>query len=187
MSAMMNKALSVVLVPLLLVAASAVAQDSKQFPDIEFIDLSGQVAHLPAVLGKATILNFWATWCGPCRMELPELQRLYNQNASRGLVVAAVNVDAPTIGEDALSREIQLVRPRIEAFARDTGITLPIYLVDGRTQAELGLNRIPVTVLLDDKGDVVQVYAGFSEAAMRDLRQRVDTLLAKPKRGKKGA
>ncbi|MBP1621943.1 MAG: TlpA family protein disulfide reductase, partial [Acidobacteria bacterium] len=57
-------------------ATFAAAQDRPQFPDLELLDDGGRPLALSAVIGKATVINFWATWCGPCRVELPELQKL---------------------------------------------------------------------------------------------------------------
>ena len=180
----MRKIVCTLLFGLLLVAGAAAQQQApaQQQPprlsDIEVIDLKAQPAKLATVLGKATVLNFWATWCRPCRMEMPELQKVYDELASKGLAVLAVNVDGAGIAEDQLAEQVAFMRPRIEEFARSAGISLPIYLVDQRTQAELGVDRIPMTVLLDGKGQVVRVYPGFSEEGMRDLREQIATLLA---------
>jgi thiol-disulfide isomerase/thioredoxin len=133
-------------------------------------------------------LNFWATWCGPCRIELPELQKLSNELGGKGLVVLAVDVDLPPIAEEGVAQQLELVRPRIQTFLSRAGITLPVYVIDGKTQAVLSevLQRIPLTVLLDREGEVVRMYPGYSPESFQDLRQQVLGVLAeRPKQGGK--
>jgi len=175
-----------VLPVLVLTATVAGAQARPAFPPIEVSDLTGQTYALKNFLGTATVLNFWATWCGPCRVELPELQRLSNELGGKGLVVLAVDVDLPPISGEGVAQQLELVRPRIQTFLSRTGITLPVYLVDGPTQATLGLDRIPFSVLLDKDGGVVRIYPGYSAESFQDLRQQVLGVLAeRPKQGGK--
>ncbi len=133
------------------------------FPDIGIADLQGQVHSLKSFRGAVTILNFWATWCGPCKWELPELQRLSNELGAKGLVVLALNVDDPP--------------SRVQRFIEYAKLTLPVFLIDARTQGGLGIDRIPFTVLLDREGYAVRAYAGYSEEAMKDLREQAGALL----------
>lgn len=175
-----------VLPALVLTATVAWAEARPAFPAIEVSDLTGHTYSLKDFLGTATVLNFWATWCGACRVELPELQRLYNELGGKGLVVLAVDVDLPPMSEEGVTQQLELIRPRIQAFLSRTGITLPVYLIDGTTQATLGLDRIPFSVLLDKDGGVVRIYPGYSAESIQDLRQQVLGVLAeRPKQGGK--
>ena len=159
----------------------AAADNPPQLPPIELIDLSGQTVPLKDFLGAATVLDFWATWCGPCRAEMPELQRLYNELGGKGLVVLAVNVDfAADPLAPGFAPALDVLRPRMQAFLNGLGVSLPVYLVDGRTQAELGVSRIPFSIVLDREGNVVRVYSGYSPAGMKDLRDQVLGVLSKP-------
>ncbi len=126
------------------------------FPNIDMADEHGQRHQLASVRGAVTVLNFWATWCGPCRYELPELQKVANEFGGKGLVVLAIAVDGPV--------------SQVKRFIANAGVTLPLFFIDGRTQAFLGIDRIPFTVVLDRQGRAVRVYAGYSAAAMEDLR-----------------
>ncbi len=150
-----------------------------QLPPISLSDLTGQTFQLKDFLGTVTVLNFWATWCGPCRIEMPELQKLYNDLGGKGLVVLAVNVDLAADPEEISTAQLLgLVRPRIQGFFARTGVTLPVYLIDGRTQVALGVDRIPFTFLLDREGRVVRFYPGYSPESMTDLRQHALGVLA---------
>jgi len=166
---------------LAVLAAAAVAAEPArpQFPAIQLSDLSGQTVDLRNLLGTATVLNFWATWCGPCRLELPELQKLYNELGGKGVVLLAVDVDLPTMpDEEDVAQQLAVAKPRINGLLTKLGVTLPVYLVDGRTQAALGLQQIPFSVLLDRKGRIVREYPGFSAEAIADIRQQVLGILA---------
>jgi thiol-disulfide isomerase/thioredoxin len=160
-------------------AVMAAEPDRQQFPPIQVTDLTGQNVELKNLLGTATVLNFWATWCGPCRLELPELQKLYNELGGKGLVLLAVDVDLPALpDEEGVAQQLAVAKPRLEGFLKKTGITLPVYLVDGRTQAALGVEHIPFSILLDRNGRVVRIYPGYSAESVADLRQHVLGILA---------
>lgn len=150
----------------------AMAADEKRvpFPAVDLTDSQGQPFQMKDYNGTIAVLNFWAAWCGPCRMELPELQKLYNEFGSKGFVVLAVAVDTPS----------QLAKPFLERL----GVTLPLAFIDPQTQMQLGIDRIPFTVLLDKKGMIVRIYPGFAPEIMADLRRQVSTLVAE--RGSKG-
>ncbi len=175
-------ALRTALIALLLAAVAAAQDQHPVFPNVDLIGLDGTPSKLPSLFGKATVLNFWATWCGPCRMELPELQKLYNGFAGRGLAVLAIDVDGPGLPDEVLLPQLGELRSRIDGFMRTSGLSLPVYVMDAeaqRTVATWGLllNRIPTTLLLDGAGKVVVGYQGYSAEGMQDLRQQVDALL----------
>ena len=160
-------------------ALPALADQPRQaFPEIELTDLTGQTTALKSLRGRATVLNFWATWCGPCRIELPELQKVLNELGAKGLVVLAINVDLPPAQDEAaFAQEFAAAKPRLEAFLSASNVTLPVFLADGKSQQMLDLERIPLTVLLDADGGVVRAYAGYSPAAIKDLREQAVKLL----------
>ena len=173
---------------LTILAASAVsaAEERPPFPAIQLNDLTGQTYSLKSFLGTATVLNFWATWCGPCRLELPELQKLSNELGAKGLVVIAIDMDLPPISEEGVATQLTLIRPRVQEFLSRTGITLPVYLIDGQTQAALSVDRLPFSVLLDKEGSVVRIYPGYSPESIKDLReQALGVLKERPKQGGK--
>jgi thiol-disulfide isomerase/thioredoxin len=165
------------LAPLLTLAAvfAAAAQppaaaQRPPFPDVTLIDAKGGVQTLKSVLGRATVINFWATWCGPCRMELPELQALYDELGGKGVVVLAVNVDSP--------------REHVGPYMKRLRLSLPVYFLDPEAEGGLGIRSLPTTVLLDAAGGVVESWAGYSPESMRELRELAEAVAMK--RGGKG-
>jgi len=123
-------------------------------------DTGGQVS-LNHYRGKVVLMNLWATWCPPCRAELPDLQSLYAANASRGFVVIGVDQ-----GESA---------QRTRIFARSLGVRFPIWLdrdqAYGRAYAALGL---PTTVIIDRQGRIVRGFDGALTA--EQMREAVKPL-----------
>jgi thiol-disulfide isomerase/thioredoxin/Cu/Ag efflux protein CusF len=112
-------------------------------PDFTLPTLSGAPLRLAELRGKVVLLNFWATWCVPCRTEMPTLEALYQRYKDRGLEVLAVNVD-------------MLSTAGVEAFVQEVTVTFPIVLDPSWSVAQayrvLGL---PTTYLIDRGGNVV--------------------------------
>jgi peroxiredoxin len=132
-------------------------------PSFPVVDLAGRPAALRDYAGKVVLMNLWATWCPPCRAEMPDLQRLYQAERKRGLVVLGVDQgEAPA---------------RAAAFATSLGVHYPMLADEaqqyGRVYAALGL---PTTIVIDRSGKVVQ---GFDGALTFDqMRSAVAPLLA---------
>jgi thiol-disulfide isomerase/thioredoxin len=116
---------------------------SFQAPDFTLPTLSGGPMRLADLRGKVVLLNFWATWCMPCRQEMPTLETLYQRYKDAGLVVLAVNMDT-------------LSTTGVEAFVQEVAVTFPIVLdpawATAQTYRVLGL---PTTYLIDRAGNVV--------------------------------
>jgi peroxiredoxin len=116
-------------------------------PDFELKSLSGERLRLADQQGKAVLINFWATWCGPCRLEMPAIQARYEQFAPE-LVVLAVDFDEPV--ED------------VQAFVAELGVTFPILLDPGAQVQDLYRVRgYPTTYLVDGEGVVQAVHIGL--------------------------
>ena len=118
----------------------------KTAPDFELQDLSGKNVKLSDFRGKNAILNFWASWCPPCREEMPEFQRIYSENPDK-LVVIGVN--------------LQESRENAEAFVKKLDITFPI-LLDPNAQVKDMYNVFtqPVTYFIDSNGKIVDKKFG---------------------------
>jgi thiol-disulfide isomerase/thioredoxin len=110
-------------------------------PRYAAVTLSGDSAATAALAGKVVLLNIWATWCAPCRQEIPYLESVYQKHAPNGLEIVGVSVDAR--GQDAEIRE----------FAKDFGMTYPIWRdPDERIQSLYLSLGVPASYLIDRQG-----------------------------------
>jgi len=135
-------------------------------PPLSFNDLSGKPHTLADSRGKIVVLNFWATWCLPCREEMPMLSKLAAQYRDKDVSFLAVSLD------DAQSQ------PKIPRFLEKKKITLPIFT--GATPAtlhdfQLG-EIVPATIILDRDGSAI--FRIMGEASKKDISARVDWLLS---------
>lgn len=116
-------------------------------PDFELADLDGRTVRLSDYRGRAVLVNFWATWCGPCEAEMPLLQDRYTTYHGSGLEILAVN-----IGEDEAT-----IRPYVEDLGLDFAIVLDPELAVNDDYRVLGY---PTTITIDRDGNVVDVHVG---------------------------
>ncbi|HEX9107921.1 MAG TPA: TlpA disulfide reductase family protein, partial [Longimicrobiales bacterium] len=119
--------------------------------------LRGDTLQLESLRGKVVLLNAWATWCEPCRWEMPAIERLYQQYGSKGLVVVAVSQDqAP--GPDALEGG---TLQNVASFVAQNGLTFPVLLDPrGRLQQLYGIVGLPTTFIIDRQGRIVRKVLG---------------------------
>jgi len=141
-------------------ATYARAADVPKFPNLSLLSVDGtQKIDLESLQGRPVLLTFWASWCGPCRMELPELQKLSVELKSENLALITVNMDrTPAMGMKFLERY---------------GIDVPVYLMSRADLAQLGVESLPTNVLLDREGRPVQIYEGYSPAVPEEIRRLV--------------
>jgi cytochrome c biogenesis protein CcmG/thiol:disulfide interchange protein DsbE len=141
--------------------------DLPQAPEfaLERLDQDGKLA-LSSLAGKAVVLNFWASWCTPCREEAPFLEQVWRENRDSGLVV--VGYDAKDFRRDA------------RRFAERFGLTFPI-VFDGPGDSldDWGVTGFPETFVLDRRGRVVEAFVGdvTSDEDKRALREAVERAL----------
>ncbi len=119
-------------------------------PHFELEDLSGKRIALKNLKGKVVFLNFWATWCIPCRQEMPTMEKLHKTFKERGLEVVAVNIK-----ED---------KKDVRKFVEELGLTFTILLdKSGNISEEYGAWSIPLTYVINRKGEFVGKAAGSRE------------------------
>ena len=131
------------------------AAASGMAPDFELKTLDGKVAHLSDYRGKAVLLNFWATWCGPCKIEMPWLVELNKQYASQGLVVLGVAMD-----DDAEQKAT--VQKDIRDFTAHMTVDYPI-LMGNTTVADSygGVQFLPEIFYIDRNGKIAEHAVGL--------------------------
>lgn len=159
------------LLPLLLVALSSPAwakppKVGTPAPDFELPELhTGTKVKLSAHRGKVVLIDFWATWCGPCKKELPELAKMYAELGKSGFVVLAISVD-----ED---------RGEAQRFATARKMALPLLSdTTGEVAARYDLPKMPTSFLVDKKGVVRLVHEGYKAGDERKIAAEVRKLLA---------
>jgi cytochrome c-type biogenesis protein len=136
-------------------------------PAYAAVSLAGDSVRLAQSRGRVVLLNVWATWCHPCRTEIPVLQQLYGRYAPRGLEVIGVSVDAR--GEENTIRQ----------FAGDFGMTYPIWLdPDERVQSTFLAIGVPATFLIDRGGTLRWRHIGPVRANDSTLVREIERSLA---------
>lgn len=129
------------------------ATTSQLSPAWELKGVDGKTVKSSDFAGKVVILDFWATWCGPCRMEIPGFIELQKQYADTGLVVIGVSLD-----QDGASA--------VKPFVEKMGINYPIVLGDENVVSAFGgVEGIPTTFIIDRAGNIVRRHVGYASKA----------------------
>jgi cytochrome c biogenesis protein CcmG, thiol:disulfide interchange protein DsbE len=134
----------------------------KSMPELSMRELSGGPWTLSEHRGKVVLVNFWASWCEPCRDETPGLVKLAAEYQNRGLDVTGVAMDD--------SKE------PVQQFVRSYRVAYPVLLPDARSAYASAMSALPTTFLVDKQGRMAKVYVG--EVSQKAVRADVDRLLA---------
>ena len=135
--------------------SSALSADLKQqpAPAWDLKDVSGKSVKLSDFKGKVVVLDFWATWCGPCRAEIPRFIDLQKKYAAKGLVVIGVSLD---------EQGPEVVKP----FISKTGMNYQVVMGNQEVAQKYGdIQAIPTTFVIDRKGNIVASHEGETEEA----------------------
>lgn len=135
-------------------------------PDYATTTLAGEPITLAGFEGKVVVLNVWATWCPPCRFEMPSLQRLQDELGDEGLEVVAVSVD--------LEHAEDMVRDFAAEYALDFTIALD---PDGRVERLFGVSGLPTTFVIDRQGVLREKIMGGREWDQGELGDRIRALV----------
>jgi peroxiredoxin len=132
--------------------------------DFTLENLDGAKVNLKDTRGKVVFLNFWATWCVPCLIEMPSMEKLHNEFKDKGFTMLAVNVREP--------------KTRVVAFREKFKLSFPILLdPDGKLGLEYGVWSLPMTFFVDREGYIVGVAFGARDWASHDALQFISDLL----------
>lgn len=135
---------------------------SKLAPDFTLEDLQGHKVSLSSYKGKAVLLNFWATWCAPCKLETPWIVELRNQYAPQGFEVLGISTE----GEDLTADDktgLERQRKAVTKFAEEMKVPYPMLLNgDTLSKAYGGLDAMPTSFYVDRNGTVIAVQMGIT-------------------------
>ncbi len=128
--------------------------------------LNGGTSPLPQ--GKVTLVDFWATWCAPCKVSMPRVQKLWTEYRPRGAELYSVDTDDPSPDRDKAVR----------AFLAENGLQFPVVVDDGTASEAFSIAALPTMLLLDRTGQVVWTHVGaLTPSRERDLRAALDRAL----------
>jgi peroxiredoxin len=155
------------LLPLLLAftaAASAALTAQTPAPDFTLRTAAGSNLRLHEQRGQVVLVNFWASWCGPCRQEMPHLNRLYDKYRASGFVLLGVNIDDdPHAATTAAAR---------------WGVKFPVLLdVEKSVSRQYDLGSMPATVLIDRDGRVRYLHRGYREGVEEAYERQIRELV----------
>ena len=142
-------------------------QGGKKASNFRLDDLGGRKVELKHFKGKVVFLNFWATWCGPCKEEMPAMEALYNQFKDKDFVFLAISVDYAGL-------------KTVKEFVEKYRYTFPV-LMDpkGETLDRFGVKGIPTTVLIDRKGLMIGKAVGPKDWKRPEVISILNLLLEK--------
>jgi len=147
-------------------ASSLASSDlaGQEAPDFVLKSATGDNLRLSEYRGDVVMINFWATWCGPCRQEMPLLDELYSRYHRVGFSLLGVNID------DDYRRAM--------AMANELGVSFPVLFDDKKTVSKLyEVEAMPVTVLLDREGTVRHIHHGYKPGYEEQYLNEIRSLL----------
>ena len=134
-------------------------------PDFTLKTLDGQEITLSQLKGKVVLLDFWATWCGPCRESIPHLIQIYKDYRGNGFEL---------IGMDVGESDVESVR----RFVKSVDIPYPIVLAPDDVVRRYRVSSIPAAFLIDKEGNVRERMAGFNSTIAQELTKKVAELMS---------
>lgn len=155
------------------VAAMQITEAPKAAPDLAFKGPEGQDTSLAGMKGRLLLVNLWATWCAPCKAEMPALDRLQAAFDRRDFEVVAINVDTRNLDRPPLWLKENAIATLVY-YADPAGRVLPA------VQKAAGSTGLPTTLLIDPKGCMIGVMKGPAEWSSEDAKRLVNTALGRP-------
>ena len=141
-------------------------KDRKPAPDFALKDANGKTVHLSDYKGKVVLLDFWATWCGPCRLEIPWLKEFQTKFKDRGFEVLGISMD-----DDGWAS--------VKPFVTELGINYRIVIGDDATAQHYGgVDALPTTFVIDREGRIFKIHVGLTSKS--EIENGIKQLLEGP-------
>jgi len=151
---------------LAVVVFAAVFAGAEQAPDFKLQDMNGNVVQLSSFRGKVVFLDFWASWCPPCRASIPAVKALHKNMASNpNVVLLGINA-----GES---------KSTVEKFMKNNGMEYTVLLGDNDAMKNFKVNGIPAFFIIDKNGNIAKQYVGYSKGLEKDWDTQINALLGK--------
>ena len=150
------------------VKAASVKQekDRKPAPEFALKDANGKTVHLSDYKGKVVLVDFWATWCGPCRLEIPWLKEFQNKYKDKGFEVLGISMD-----DDGWAA--------VKPFVNELGINYRIVIGDDATAQNYGgVDALPTTFVIDREGRIAKIHVGLTSKS--EIENGIQELLHNP-------
>jgi len=140
-------------------------KESALAPDFTLKTLDDQEITLSKLRGKVVLLDFWATWCGPCKESIPHLVEIYKAYQQKGLEVIGMNVDKGDVSG-------------VHRFVKSMDIPYPIIITPDKVARNYGVTGLPTTILLDKQGRIRDKIPGFSSKIDQEIVAKVVELIS---------
>ena len=161
---MTAKTLTGTLCALFIGCLASLSWSSEAAPDFTLKSVSGDNVRLSEHRGDVILLNFWASWCGPCRQEMPLLEKIQERYNQLGFTVLGVNVDK----DSALA----------EKMLKDVPVTFPVLLDNtGKVSASYNVSAMPTTVIIDRDGNMRFLHKGYKPGYEQDYEKQIKELI----------
>jgi peroxiredoxin len=152
-----------------IIKTAKMIQPGFKVPSFTLPDINGKEVSLSDQRGKVVLVNVWATWCPPCRREMPSMQRLYEKFKGKNFEILAVSIDSE--GREA-----------VEPFMRKMNLTFPALLDPGETIRSLyGITGVPESFIIDQQGILVEKIIGPINWATPEVFRFIQDLILKPR------
>lgn len=149
--------------------ADTTSFEGKKLPPIKMTTTTGAKVTNKKLHGKVAIIDFWATWCGPCKLTSPVMQKLYNKYHSRGLVV---------IGADGWEHDTPATAAKAVGYASEHHYKYTFTYGNDDLMKSLKVSGIPTMLVVDKKGVIRKVAIGFDDSLQGNLEKVIEPLLA---------
>ncbi|MCD6326255.1 TlpA family protein disulfide reductase [bacterium] len=137
----------------------------KLAPNFKLKSLKGDVVELKSLRGKVVVIDFWATWCPPCKITLPLVNNIYKKTRGKEVEVLGINLDRGSIS-------------KVKSFIKKGNLSMPILIDEGgKISTKYGVRGIPTLVVIDQDGHIYDKHVGADRSLDKKVLKKIDELL----------